>query len=421
VTDGTTDVIRVLYIHPFATFGGASKSLVEMVRALPAGTVVGTALVPLGDAAQALESAGLTVIPVRGIAQWDDTRFGHYRGVRWLILLRELLCWVPTISGIRAAARRGPYDLLHCNEVTALLAGILAKRMLRAPLIVHVRSLQRLGASRGMSGLLRRLLRTRVDAIVAIDEAVRRTLPADLPVEVIHNGLAVPAELPPRAPARHFRVAIVGVLHRSKGVYELLEAARILRDRGTNVRIVVVGENVHRMQGLRGWVLRKLDFARDVRAELEAYVARHSLQEQVEFTGFVRDVRSIYERVDAVCFPSHLDAPGRPVFEAALFGCPAIVAMRNPTSDVVVHGRTGLCIDAAVPELIAEAIETLARDPAGTAAMGIAARRDALLRFDSRTSASKVLDLYRRIFAHGKEVRALIRRSGDSPSRVDSE
>jgi len=394
-----SDVVRVLYIHPFAAFGGASKSLSEMVRALPAHEVEGTALVPPGPAARAFASAGLKVISVRGVAQWDNTRFGHYRGLRWLIVLRELFYLPATISGLRTAARQGPYDLIHCNEVTALLAGVLAKRMLRKPVIVHVRSLQRVGISGGISGWLRRLMRTQVDAVIAIDEAVKRTLPADLPVEVIHNGLAVPAELPAPTPADHFRVAIVGVLHRSKGVYELMEAARILRDRGTKVRILVVGENLHPMRSVRGWLLRKLDFARDVRAELEAYVAQHSLQDEVEFTGFVGDVRSIYERIDAICFPSHLDAPGRPVFEAALFGCPAIVAMRNPTSDVVIHGRTGLCIDEARPELIAESIAMLARDPAAARAMGLEARRAAVLRFDSRVTASRTLDLYRRVRA----------------------
>jgi glycosyltransferase involved in cell wall biosynthesis len=399
LSDGPSmsDIVRVLYIHPFAAFGGATKSLAELVSALPAKEVVGTAIAPLGIACESLASSGLKVIAVRGIAQWDDTRFGHYRGVRWLILLRELVYWPATIASLRKAASLGPYDIIHCNEITALLVGVLAKRMLNSPLVVHVRSLQRVAVSGAMPRVLRRLLRTRADAIVAIDEAVRRTLPPDLPVEIIHNGLAIPTELPPRISADRFRVAIVGVLHRSKGVYELVEAARILRDRGLKVRILIVGQNIHSMHGLRGWLLRKLDFARDARAELEAYVAQHSLHDYVEFTGFVRDMPSIYQRIDAVCFPSHLDAPGRPVFEAALFGCPAIVAMRNPTTDVVVHGRTGLCIDEPTPMAIAAAIETLVRDPATAHEMGLEARRAAIQRFDSRICASKMLNLYRRV------------------------
>ncbi len=391
-------LLRVLFLHPFGAYGGATKSLAEMFSALPKGAVQGIALAPPGVAAQSLAAAGLEVISVRGIAQWDDTRFGHYRGLRWLILMRELWYWPRTIFAIFKALRCGPFDLIHCNEITALLPSLVAKRYAKAPLVVHVRSLQRGSNGSYISAWLLGKL-SRADAVVAIDEAVRRTLPSDLPVTIIHNGMRAPSELPPGDPVatRLFCVGIIGVLHRSKGVYELVEAIRILRDRGVAVRLLVVGDNVRPLKGVSGWFLRKLDFARDVRGDLEAYVARHGMEQVVEFTGFVSEIRTIYGRTDAVCFPSHLDAPGRPVFEAALFGLPTIVAMKNPTSDVVIPGQTGLCIDVPTPEAIANAIEALALDRARAKAMGEKARSIALARFESSVSADKMLELYRRL------------------------
>ncbi len=388
--------LRILYLHPFGVYGGATKSLSEMIAVLPAGSVRGLALAPPGVAARSLTQAGLEVLPVRGIAQWDDTRYGHYRGLRWLILLREIAYWPATLLALRRAARHGPFDLIHCNEVSALLAGIIAKQRLRAPLLVHVRSLQR-GVDGGrVSAWLLRLLRRNADAVVAIDEAVRRTLPLDLPVRIVHNGMAAPQQLPVReSRGGPFRVAIIGVLHRAKGVYEFVAAARLLRERGVAVHLLVVGENVRPVTGLRGWLLRQFDFAHDVRGELETYVAQHGLGSDVEFTGFVADISSVYGRIDAVCFPSHLDAPGRPVFEAALFGLPTVVAMRNPTDDVVVPGRTGLCIDTPTPEAIADAIQTLAGDREKSRYMGEQARRIALTRFESRATAARMLELYR--------------------------
>lgn len=392
-------MIKVLYIHPFAAYGGATKSLAELVAALPPRQVTGIALAPPGFASQSLGKAGLKVLPVRGLSQWDNTRFGHYRGARWLILLREIAYWPGSVMALRRAAAHGPFDVIHCNEVTALLVGVLAKRLLKAPLLVHVRSLQRGEDGGFVTSCLLRLLRSRADAVVAIDEAVRRTLPSDLPVHVIHNGLKLPADLPPRPcdAAAPFYVGIIGVLHRSKGVYELLAASRLLRDRGVDVRVLVVGANVHQLTGLRGRLLRKLDFARDVRGELEAYVAEHRLQDQVEFVGFVPDIRPVYTRIDAVCFPSHLDAPGRPVFEAALYGLPTIVAMKHPTEDVIVPGVTGLCIDEPTPVAIADAIQMLAEDRGRARKMGDQARQLALGRFDSQVCAVNMLSLYRKI------------------------
>ncbi len=390
--------LRILFINHVGAFGGATKSLVEMLAALPAGAVQGVAITPPGPAADALLAAGLRIITARGVPQWDNTRFGHYRGLRWLILLRELSYWPPTLRALKAGAAAGPFDLIHCNEVTALLPALRAKRLLRVPLVVHVRSLQR-GAEGGrLSAWLNGLLRRHADAVIAIDEAVYRTLPAGLPVDVIHNGLRAPTELPsPQPDEAPFRVSIIGTLHRSKGVYECVAAARLLKDRGVNVQIVFAGDNVRSISGLRGWLLRKFNFSRDVRAELETCVAEQQLGERVRFLGFVSDVQSLYARTDALCFPSHLDAPGRPVFEAALYGLPSIVAMRNPTADVFEGGRTGVCISHPTPEAIADAIQSLAEDRPRARAMGEQARLLALGRFESRHTASKTLAVYRRL------------------------
>ena len=391
--------LRVLYLHHVGAFSGATKSLVEMLSALPAGAVKATAITPSGPAADALRASGVQVIDSRGIAQWDDTRFGHYRGLRWVILLRELAYWPATLSAIRTAQRAGPFDLIHCNEVTALLPALVAKRRLGIALVVHVRSLQRGDKGGRVTRWLSSRLRTGADGIIAIDEAVRRTLPADLDVDVIYNGMRAPVLQPDRPSGDPFCVSIVGVLHRAKGVYEFVQAARLLKQRGVRVRMLVVGGNVRDVKGLRGWVLRKLDFARDVRADLEAVVAEHGLADIVQFTGFVSDMPSLYARTDALCFPSHLDAPGRPVFEAGLFGLPSIVAMRSPTDDVFIPGRSGLCIDAPTPEAIADAIQQLATDPARARAMGAEARRLAMSRFESSLTASKTLALYKRVLA----------------------
>jgi glycosyltransferase involved in cell wall biosynthesis len=206
-----------------------------------------------------------------------------------------------------------------------------------------------------------------------------------------------PGESAARPSESPLRIGIVGVLHRAKGVYEFVEAAHLLRERGIDVRLLVVGENIRRVSGLRGRLLRTFDFAHDVRGELEAYVSLQGLQRWVEFTGFVSDIRTVYGRIDVLCFPSHLDAPGRPVFEAALFGLPSIVAMRDPTTDVVVPGETGLCIDAPTPAAIADAIQELAQDRGRVRRMGSEARRMALARFESSGTAAAILALYRQV------------------------
>lgn len=392
--------MRILYLHPAGTFGGAAKSLIELYRQLAAHGVGGIVLTPAGSSAEAFEDAGMMVSKVRGLSQFDNTRYGRYRGLRWLILLRELWLLPVSLWGLWRL-RHERVDLIHVNEITLLFLGLLAKRIWQVPLVMHVRSLQ---CSPGSSWRTRRIhawLRQHADAVVAIDHTVAATLGPDLPLHVVHNGLAVqPGNgSSARVPDGVVRVGFLGVLVPLKGVFELVEAIRLLRDRGVAVACLVAGENARHLSGLKAWLLARFGFARDVRAELEAFIERERLQDRVSLLGFVADVRSIYEQLDILCFPSHLDAAGRPVFEAAFHGVPSVVAINKPLPDAVVDGVTGLAVPAPDPVLIADALERLVRDPALRHRLGVQARRWADETFSIEANAARMAAIYRSLLA----------------------
>jgi glycosyltransferase involved in cell wall biosynthesis len=389
--------MRVLLLHSAASFGGASKSLTEFAAQAVSPEVELHVICPPGKAADAFASVGMKVRPVRGLSQFDNTRYGHYRGVRWLVLLRELALLPFSLAALRRARRDSGFDLIHVNEITLLPLGLLAKKLLGIPLVVHVRSLQHRAGP--ISAWIARRLQHDADAVIAIDETVKRTLPVAVDAHVIHNGLAVDA-VPAQGTPHVFRAGIVGLLLKLKGVYEFVEAARILlKERGVQAEFWIVGENARPVRGLKGWLLRKLDFARDVRQELQDAIERDGLGKAVLLKGFQADVQAVYRQLDVLCFPSHLDAAGRPVFEAAFFGLPSIVAVRNPPPDTIVHDETGLCIDDPDPVALADAIERLVRDPELRRRLGANARTLAEANFDIARNAQELLALYRRVLA----------------------
>jgi glycosyltransferase involved in cell wall biosynthesis len=386
--------VRVLYLHPAAAFGGASKSLVELYRAFSEESVKATVLCPSGQAAEQFRATGMEVVECIGLAQWDNTRFGHYRGKRWLVLLREWLLWIPTIFALLRVARRGKYDLIHANEITLLPVAILARKILRLPLVVHVRSLQRMPESGRITDWINRMLSS-TQAVIAIDRTVARTLPESLRIQVIHNGIRAPEDFArDDLPRDILQVAMVGGLLRMKGVYEFVEAAKICRDRGLSVRFLLAGENPRNLKGIMKWLTGWADLAHDVRSDLESYIAQNNLGKYVELLGFVRDVGALYRKIDLLCFPSYLDAAGRPVFEAAFHGVPSLVAADSPEPDTIIHGETGLCIPPRNPLAIADAVELLANRRGELRRMGGNARRLAMEHFDIERNAKKVFDLY---------------------------
>lgn len=392
--------MRVLYLHPVGAFGGASKSLVELFGLLREAGVEGAVLTPRGTACAAFAKAGLQVYSVRGLSQFDNTRYGHYRRLRWIILLRELFLLPFSVLALWRL-RRHAFDLIHVNEITLLPLAVLAKRWLGVPMVVHVRSVQCSPGSSWRTEWINRCLRRYADAVVAIDQTVSRTLADDLPLSVVHNGLKVPAEAMAAAEyeaggsTAPVRVGFLGVLVALKGIYELAEAMRILKQRGVRMECIVAGENARELSGLNAWVLGRLGFARDVRAELEVFIARHALHEQVKLLGFVSDVRAIYRKLDILCFPSYLNAAGRPVFEAAIYGVPSVVAVEDPVPDAIIHGVTGIAIPRPDPVLIADALQRLAEDADYRRLLGRQAQLWADENFSIERSARVMVEIYR--------------------------
>lgn len=399
--------ISVLFIHPIGSFGGASRSLLELLKVLADSVVAPHVICPAGQVAGILERQGVPVLTSAGITQFDNTFFSYYRRLRWLILGRELSYVAPTINALRRARLRWPrIDIIHVNELTALPGAILAKRLFRVPLVVHVRSVQR-SMDSGLRGrVLRHLVRRHVDQLVAIDCTVRASLPPDLPVAIVRNGFPAPQVLQDRggrarvaafSKARPLRVACVGGLLKLKGVYEFVEAARLCLAAGQAVEFMLVGENPRELSGIKGYLLKRFGFAADVRSELLALIEQHQMHEHVRIVGFTQDIAAVYDAVDVLCFPSHLNACGRPVFEAAFSFVPSIVAVDTPQDDTIVDGVTGICIDARDPQAIADAIGVLYADPARLERMGIAAFELAKQNFDIASNTSKMIDIYERL------------------------
>ncbi len=196
--------------------------------------------------------------------------------------------------------RKEQFDVLHVNEVTLLPLAIVAKKLLKLPMVVHVRSLQCPSPGGLRTRIVNRWLVRHADAVVPIDHTVASTLEHSLSVEIVHNGLCVEAshfldEKSPQEASQTVRVGFMGVLIPLKGIYELVEAMRILKDRGVAIECIVARENARDVRGIRAWVLRKLGFARDVRWNLEQMIRDYGLEKHVRLLGFVKDVRTIIQ------------------------------------------------------------------------------------------------------------------------------
>ncbi len=253
--------MKVLYVDSDGPLGGASRSLFEAVRPLSAGMIDPYFVAVEGTALEFYRQIARDNVTTRGMTKFDNTRYSHYKGIRWLVVLREIFYFPFTVAVLLRARRRwNQIDVIHINEFLGIIPGMIAQRLFRAPLVVHVRSLAWQDEHSLRCRWLKKRLRANASAVVAIDQNVRATLPADIDVDVIQNSFtpkvlsspdsAMLSRLDGLRPGS-LKVGFVGNLHRSKGIFDLLEAAKLVKAAGREVEFLIVGGTTVSDKGLK--------------------------------------------------------------------------------------------------------------------------------------------------------------------------
>ncbi len=398
--------ISVLYIHHSGVFGGAARSLLEMIQGFPHENVKAFLVCPKGNVSEVFSQNGINVIDCLGISQFDHTRYGYYRGLRWLILLREMVYLPFTFLAIYKSHKKfGHIDLIHLNEVTNFWSFLFIKFLFDCPIVMHVRSVQQDKVGTFRRKVIGWMLRNS-DRVVAIDLTVANSICNMIEAEIIHNGFRLENDkikfskknyMNNEFHKRPMRILFIGGLYVMKGVLDLLHAIKLCSECGMNIKFTIVGETPVKFSGLSGWFLSKLGFYFDVEHFCKSFIHQNKLSEYVNLVGFSLDIENYIKDSDVLCFPSHLNAVGRPVIEAAIFGKPSIVAIDHLAEDMIKDFETGICIKEKNPESIFEAIKYYYDNPREIGRMGLNSKVLAMNNFNSSKNAIKMLSIYKEI------------------------
>ena len=169
-------------------------------------------------------------------------------------------------------------------------------------------------------------------------------------------------------------VLFLSRIRADKGVYEALEAVRLAQRRGLDLRMSVAGDGP--------------DLPRAARWVNERGVAH------VRFLGDVRgeDKRQLMTASDIYLLPtSHGEGMPATLLEAMAYGMGVITASVGGVGDFFEDGVHGLVTADAHPSTLAGRLETLARDSALRARLGLEAQRFARLHFTPRRGADRLL------------------------------
>ena len=296
---------------------------------------------------------------------------------------------------IRLIHRYG-IQLLHADGTRAMIHAGLAGRLASVPVLWHVRVL-------GSDGLLDRMLArisTRVlvnsDAVARRFDFMKSRSSSDGPT-VIPNGVELESF------ARATRDPVLRRQWGLEGKFALLMLAQLipwkrqdlaiqilslLRKRGLNASLVLVGEEVASSRGER--------------ARLEELARRLGVDAYCVFAGFRRDVPQVLKQADVLLHTARDEPFGRALIEAMASSLPVVAAAGGGVEEVVEDGLTGVVVRSNSPEAWVGAIEKLYQDPPLRRQMGTAGRRRAEELFSIESHVAGVERVYEEVLSSGQ-------------------
>jgi glycosyltransferase involved in cell wall biosynthesis len=126
-------------------------------------------------------------------------------------------------------------------------------------------------------------------------------------------------------------------------------------------------------------------------SDLEAFAR----QPGVEWLGHVDDIKALWARCHIAVLPSRREGLPKALLEAAALGRPLVATDVPGCRDVAMDGETGLLVPVDDAAALAQAIETLALDPALRAQFGAAGRRRVEKIFSSTAIGAEIAAIYR--------------------------
>ncbi|MEO8564528.1 MAG: glycosyltransferase family 4 protein [bacterium] len=372
--------VRVLIACDHIDYDGAlhggGRQLIELARALDRRLVEPTVCVLRGASTLGaqLRAEGL---PFRF---FGDARFSPVSLVRLLRIIR-----------------RDRIEVVHLTDFGACTLGRIAARLAGIPSIVQVISHHSPGQPRGFPRaveLAYRALAPHTTRVLAIsdsvrDFAVKRMGFAPGSVEVLTYPLPRHSFAPATADAIAARrmahgIAlddpVIGAVTRfypAKGIEYLIDAFAIVRRAHPRAWLVLVGQGPEE-------------------AALRARAEELAIADRVVFAGFQRDAQAYVGGFDVAAVPSLEEGFGLVALEALALGVPVVASRVGGLPDIVVDGVTGLLVQPARPDALADALVRLLGDPALRRAMGAAAKLD-VERFSLDTYSGRLSEIYREL------------------------
>ena len=174
-------------------------------------------------------------------------------------------------------------------------------------------------------------------------------------------------------------VCFAARLLRDKGIYDYIDAARLLKERGIQARFLLAGDlDIKNPSGIN---LRELNKIKE--------------KNYIEIIGYKKDIPTLYANSNIVCHPSYREGLPKSLIEAAAASRAVVTTDVPGCRDAIIPNKTGLLVPVNDSQKLADALQWLIENPSKRIEMGKEGRRFAEREFAIEKVVRCHLDIYK--------------------------
>jgi len=222
------------------------------------------------------------------------------------------------------------FDIIHCQH--RYFIPIINSLKLKNTKIVYT-------ANNYFNDFYQKLIRA--DAIVGISPAIFNNLIKTMKAQkekIISINYGV-SEIVNRHPKDGYCAGYVGRIIKEKGIFELLQAIRILKNKFPGIKLLIFGEGKD-----------KNDF--------QKLIVKYGLQNHIEIKDVSINLEEIYNSINIMVLPSKMNE-GLPIsiLECLINKIIVITTPRGAVKDIIRDNHSGFLIDSPTADAIAQKLE----------------------------------------------------------------
>lgn len=231
--------------------------------------------------------------------------------------------------------------------------------------------------------------------IICISERVREVLAQSIKdsskCETIYSGINLDRfkDLPAikttylrqsySIPDNKLLIGNISAIDVHKDYFTFLEMARLLKDQQVNATYIAIGTG-------------KLE------QEVKKYAVELGLQDDVIFTGFIKNVHQVLPELDVFVFTTIKEGLGTTVLDAFASRVPVVASSTGGIPEMVEDGVTGMLAPIKQPAVFAEKVHFLIQNPEARKIIVENASKK-VLNFSKEVTALQTLRVYKEIIA----------------------